>query len=185
MTIIDRTPPEPVETIASEPDAHGILVERAGRWLRNTKHCKCVRTEPKPWQCLEHPDAIGWLGNGQCIVIECKASLSDYQADNRKSWRNMSLGMGFLRYYMVGAELGDHLIALRSPGEYIDAGLLIMRGRCVKVEREAVPRQLRDFTAETIVLLSTVQGLAIKIDQLQFQCDIHEAMESEGKGGEE
>ena len=56
---------------------HAELVQRAGRWLRNTQKCKLVILEPKPWNCHEHVDAIGWTPFGDSIVVECKTSVAD------------------------------------------------------------------------------------------------------------
>ena len=121
---------------------HDELVERAGRWLRNTRQCKIVLLEAKPPSCDEHPDAIGWLSNGESLVVECKASLDDLRRDANKRWRRHNSGMGFCRYYMISDKLIEH--PLVPPGE----GLLVVRGRRVIVQVEASPRQDRDWTAE-------------------------------------
>jgi len=136
---------------------HADLVERAGRWLRNTRKCKLVILEPKPYNCHEHVDAIGWTPEGESIVVECKVSTADLCADSRKPWRRVSLGMGFRRYYLTPAHL---LINPDEPWEpdFLGMGLLEIRGRCVKVITEASPRQLHDFTAETNLLVAQICG---------------------------
>ena len=86
---------------------HEELVIRAGRWLLNTKKCKFVAINRKPQSTLEHPDAIGWLPNGESISVECKVGLGDLRADKYKPWRRQSKGMGFYRYYMVPETLEE------------------------------------------------------------------------------
>ncbi len=125
---------------------HDALVERAGRWLRNRRKCICVIVEPKPWACVEHPDAIGWLSTGESILVECKVSTNDLYSDYGKNWRTHCKGMGFWRYYLTPPGLVEH------PGELRGMGLLEMRGRIVKVVAEATPRQDRDWSEEVRLL---------------------------------
>ena len=98
------------------PWTHAELVERAGRWLRNSAHTKMDMGKPEVRRCGvvltdplgadEHPDAIGWFGGGISILIECKASRSDFLADKRKWTRRVceqngeKHGMGQYRFYM-------------------------------------------------------------------------------------
>ncbi len=129
---------------------HSDLVKRAGRWLRNTRKCKLVILEPKPRNCHEHVDAIGWTTFGDSIVVECKVS-RDFMADGRKLWRLTSVGMGVVRYYMC------------EPGvlAYVDlygSGLVEVHGGVVKVAQEATTRPLHDFIAETNLLVAHICG---------------------------
>ncbi len=90
--------PEPQEPY--EP-THGELVMRAARWLKNTRKCGVVFTEPRSFQA-EIPDAIGFMGPDDSIVVECKATRSDFQQDGKKHFRiNPEQGMGDRRYYMA------------------------------------------------------------------------------------
>lgn len=132
---------------------HDELAGRAGRWLRNTMRCKAVFVGAKPWACAEHADAIGWLPNGESIVVECKVSMADYKHDYRKQWRTTSTGMGFRKYYMVPEDWdgGDRW----RPAD--GCGLLVCKGRRVIVQREAPPRQERCWREEVALLLSNVQ----------------------------
>lgn len=136
---------------------HAELVERAGRWLRNTCRCKLVILEPKPWNCHEHVDAIGWTPEGESIVVECKVSLTDFKSDWNKPWRRNSIGMGFRRYYLTP----PYLLTRQNQTwktSTLGAGLLEVHGRCVKVVCEADYRQLHDFTAETNLLVAHICG---------------------------
>lgn len=78
---------------------HAELVEVAARWLRSQR-CKPVFTEINCWATSESPDAFGVNSKGS-IVVECKASVSDFYADRRKEFRlDPAKGMGRLRYYL-------------------------------------------------------------------------------------
>jgi hypothetical protein len=45
---------------------------------------------------------MGWKATGRSILIECKASLSDFRADRKKKPRiSKRTGIGELRYYMA------------------------------------------------------------------------------------
>ena len=136
---------------------HAELVIRAGRWLKNRMRCKLVILEPKPWNCHEHPDAIGWTPFGESIVVECKVSRTDFTADWRKDWRLTSIGMGVVKYYMTPPDLLSS--ALEGWRDYLHGcGLIEVHGRSVKVIKEPIPRQLHDFTAETNLLVAHICG---------------------------
>jgi len=51
----------------------------------------------------EIPDVLGYMsGKQKTILIECKTSYSDFMADQKKLFRNMSeYGMGDQRYYLA------------------------------------------------------------------------------------
>jgi len=73
------------------------LVAAAARWLG--KKCAVVVTDLVTY-AGETPDAIGWTSVNS-ILVECKASRSDFKADARKPFRVRGEGMGELRYYMT------------------------------------------------------------------------------------
>jgi len=80
---------------------HDELVKRAEKWLKNSKKCGVVMIE---WYGgpRETPDAIGWYGREEGILIECKSSYEDFKADSRKYFRKTpGRGMGKFRYYMA------------------------------------------------------------------------------------
>ena len=124
---------------------HGELVERAGRWLRNSAvipgfrlvhkrkvKCGVVLTEMVS-NAQETPDAIGWFSCGyHSILIECKTSRADFFADQKK-WRRShpALGVGCYRYYMTppGLIKKDEL-----PEKW---GLLETSGKVVRLRRIA------------------------------------------------
>lgn len=79
---------------------HQQLVKRAVSWLRNHEHCRVVFAEVHS-AAGEIADAIGWR-SGFSILIECKASRSDFLADSKKfSRRFAGEGVGDMRYYMA------------------------------------------------------------------------------------
>lgn len=83
-------------------DAHAKLVDKARDWLMGAGNCVVAATEVSTWVNMEIPDAIGFDYRGNCTIIECKASRSDFLADRKKKFRKMpQLGMGMNRYFMV------------------------------------------------------------------------------------
>ncbi|WP_114278887.1 hypothetical protein [Thioalbus denitrificans] len=80
---------------------HDELVIRAERWLRRQG---CGVTIRDPFRAYtangELPDAIGWR-DGLSILVECKVSRSDFQADKNKPFRMVPKnGMGDWRFYL-------------------------------------------------------------------------------------
>lgn len=66
---------------------HEKLCDRAVRWLRGTRRCNPVYSRNA--SCAEIPDAIGWSSSYYwygSTVIECKASVPDFYADQRKKF---------------------------------------------------------------------------------------------------
>lgn len=123
------------------PDAdamkHAELVGRAVRWLKGKKRCVLVLREFRSWS-REHPDAIGWRGDGRSILIECKASRGDFLRDRKKACRRgadvIELGVASQRYYMTG----PGLVAVEEvPAGW---GLLIVEGRSVVEAKRAIGR---------------------------------------------
>jgi hypothetical protein len=120
-----------------KPFTHKQLVRIAANWLKNTKKCHLVASEIIVPTISECPDAIGWLSRGWSILVECKASRSDFLADKKKPCRNELVGLGQQRYYLTPRNL------LR-PEEVPDRwGLLEVReylghrGHYVKVLKKA------------------------------------------------
>jgi len=82
---------------------HDELVSRATRWLLNSRRCGVVFEESGCRVVSEIPDAIGWTARGVCILVECKASVSDFYSDRAKPTRRVPecLGLGDERWYMT------------------------------------------------------------------------------------
>ena len=80
---------------------HEELVIRAERWLK-TMGCGVVLNDNfrAGTHSGEQPDAIGWR-DGLSLLVECKATRSDFLADRKKRFRaDPALGMGDWRFFM-------------------------------------------------------------------------------------
>lgn len=125
---------------------HDDLVERAAQWLANTRKCSPVFTEQMT--LAESPDAIGWTWHGS-ILIECKVSIEDFAADERKVFRvDGYLGVGRLRYYMVPVEMANSDAFLgrfdRSFGWRRQWGLLACHHETKRqIVREVLPTRVQ------------------------------------------
>lgn len=69
-------------------------------YLTRKMKCSVVLVEPANMQTREVPDVLGFLPNGDSILIEVKRSLQDFKSDAKKKHRQ-SIGMGFTRYYLT------------------------------------------------------------------------------------
>lgn len=106
---------------------HAELVQRAGRWLRNTERCTSLALELVT--CLrEVPDAFGWKNAGRTsVLVECKTSRDDLCADRRKpSRRHPEQQTGGFRWYLCEREVLDKAWI---PQEW---GLLWVCGKVVR-----------------------------------------------------
>lgn len=78
---------------------HDDLVKIAEKWLLNSKRCGFALTELAT-DAGETPDSIGFRG-GVSILVEAKASRSDFLSDKTKLFRrNPWAGMGAFRFYL-------------------------------------------------------------------------------------
>lgn len=100
MTTNDTNGNETGEMLPGLGYSHSDLVLRAEKWLK-AFGCKVVFREFVAYTPSgEIPDALGWKG-GFSILIECKATRSDFLSDKRKVFRqNPELGIGSTRFYM-------------------------------------------------------------------------------------
>lgn len=81
---------------------HADLVKRADKWLKFNQRCNVIFLEWYGGRQREIPDAIGFKKNSKSVLVECKASYSDFKADEEKYFRKrMAYGMGDFRYYMA------------------------------------------------------------------------------------
>lgn len=83
---------------------HKQLVNLAKLWLIQAKGCNPVFTEKGSAQNNEFPDAVGWASE-DCIIVECKTSITDFNADKKKDFRINNQGMGKYRYYLIPREI--------------------------------------------------------------------------------
>lgn len=103
------------------------------------------------------PDAIGWDSYGKSILIECKASRSDFRVDGCKPRSKVGEGMGSQRYYL--AERG--VIPTNEVPE--DWGLLETSrdGKYVECAVRAPSRELPavEQCNEKLILMSLIRRI--------------------------
>lgn len=139
---------------------HQKLVEKGRVWL--FRNCPIVLTEIH--SVSEAPDVLGFQ-NGISILIECKASISDYYSDGRKHFREYAeQGIGDYRYYLTP----KGLLAKTKLRE--GWGLLELSGNRVAKVKEANKFPIVNKWQEIALLQSAIrrigqtkpQGVSIK-----------------------
>ncbi len=86
---------------------HKKLVNLAIGYL-SAKQCNPVFSERGSARISEMPDVIGW--NSECIIIECKTTISDLKTDAKKPFRSNGKGMGNRRFYLFPCELYEYIL---------------------------------------------------------------------------
>lgn len=149
--------------MANEPAlGHKELVDRACQWLRSRAKCYVVLADDQNrGGSGECPDAIGWR-YGRSILVECKASLSDFQADRKKPWRQADhLGMGEQRWFMMPIGLATVAMSFMPP----KWGLLGVNGRRAEILVAAQPFDAYAKDMELLLSVSVLRAYqAQKID---------------------
>ena len=133
---------------------HDDLVELARRWLI-TRGCNVVITEMAS-NAGQEPDAIGWLGSGYSILIECKTSRADFFSDRNKGCNRADYSMGAYRFYLAPHGMID---VSDLPGGW---GLLAPRGRRVAKQAESNYFENYKEDRELNILLSAMRRLKFK-----------------------
>lgn len=78
---------------------HRELVDAAYKWVLDKCSCGVALKELRALTD-ETPDVIGFGSGGHSVLVECKVSRSDFNADGKKIFRkNPKLGMGTQRFY--------------------------------------------------------------------------------------
>jgi len=138
---------------------HDELVVAAKKWLLKRSGgraaCSIVITDMTS-SVSETPDAIGWYGRGNSVLVECKASLADFRADKHKYFRRVpSEGVGRQRYYFAPQGMIDRDALPESWGlvDVDDAGRTFTIRR--SGEFEASER------AEVAMLMSLLRRLKV------------------------
>jgi len=143
---------------------HADLVARAAHWLANTKRCSIVLVEAVAWSTSEQPDALGWDGRGNSLLVECKVSVADFVADRRKPFA--ANRMGSLRYYMTPP-------GLISVDDVPDGWGLLCAGKRVLVKREAVAATDTNLRGEVGHLVAELRRLLTGVrDPKTARCGI-------------
>lgn len=140
---------------------HDELIQVGIKWLKRpyrncdtSGHSACsVVLAELVTHAQEIPDVIGFAGH-KTIVLEAKASISDFRADAKKPWRQVDfMGMGALRYFICE----DGLIPLVEVPE--KWGLLYVLGNKVKVVKDAHVFDERQWRNEIMMLLSHIRRI--------------------------
>jgi hypothetical protein len=133
---------------------HKALVTRLAKWLKYTKRMTVVMAELHT-KNSETPDVMGWIGNANSILIECKASRQDFLADKNKFFRrHEEMGMGDVRYIAAPEGL---LVIQEIPEGW---GLLEVSENHV-IETIAPTLKKANKTNECVVLMSALRRLEI------------------------
>lgn len=139
---------------------HEILVGVARDFLWSQK-CVVVLTEAKTGNGAEIPDAIGWRSRQsprgvewECLLVECKASRSDFAADREKRER-IGKGMAGLRYYLTPSDL--HVEGCEIPQAW--GWLVLGPHNDLRVVKPATPVD-GDAAEERALLISACRHLA-------------------------
>lgn len=82
------------------PQTHSNIVDAAYNWIMHAGKCKFAFKEMHS-TTSEIPDILGFMDSGwSSVLIECKASRSDFLADKKKQFRiHPNDGMGKFRFY--------------------------------------------------------------------------------------
>jgi hypothetical protein len=138
---------------------HAQLVAKAIAWLRRYR-CGVVLSEQA---CVsgEMPDAIGWKGACHSVLVECKVTRGDFQADREKPCRQKpEKGVGSERFYLTPGGL------LRREELPPGWGLLeLRRGRVEMVHASAGNlRTATGFRYEMNLLLASLRRVEVRIE---------------------
>jgi hypothetical protein len=150
-------------------DTHSVLIDFARAWLWKQRCCLVITDMTHGGR--ETADAIGWSGRFS-ILIECKASRSDFLADAKKPFRREpDRGMGVQRYFCApkGMIRVDEL-----PESW---GLLELGASGLRMTRESGRFEAQDGSREEISLLlsairrigrSAPEGINVKFYTQEF-----------------
>jgi len=135
---------------------HSELIVASATWAEKRRYRVVLRDV----QCIivsEQPDVIGWKSHGSSLLIECKASRSDFLRDKKKSWRrHAEEGMGYERYYAVPTGVG--VIDLEDLSAEVGGwGVITIDPKHrVTVLKKSGPFTKRNDRAERALLVSAV-----------------------------
>ncbi|AUR95984.1 coil containing protein [Vibrio phage 1.215.B._10N.222.54.F7] len=178
---IKKEPRKPAPLPRPEPkDLHSKLCEIGRKWVLRAPSAKGGNmhlsfTEIGCNKTKEHPDVFGLHSSGETIILEAKASRSDFLADKKKSFRaNPDQGMGDFRYYISpkdvikesdldGTQWG---LIWVSPG----GNCKVLRGHCLhrsyhgREENDLKWRCKKNKEAENDLILSLLIRTGFNVD---------------------
>lgn len=109
----------------------------------------------------EMPDAIGWKKACHSVLVECKASRSDFLADRDKPFRQQpETGVGCERYYVAPRGL------IRIDELPVGWGLLEVCGREIERAKASAKNHRSEigFQNEMNLLLASLRRVEIRIE---------------------
>jgi len=139
---------------------HTELVNRAVKWLRNSLHCRVVLSELVAYtRSCETPDAIGWVFN-QAILVECKASRSDFYNDRKKRARHQPFpALGVWRFYFTPPDLLKPDEIIEGWGLYEVHGNRVIHKGGSKYRNAGKPCFESDRDSEVAMLVSALSRI--------------------------
>jgi len=135
---------------------HSDLVTAAGKLLRNKFHCRVVLSEHISLnRTCETPDSIGWVG-GKSILIECKTTIADFRADQKKFSRRSGIALGNWRFYLAPEGVLNTNEVPDGWGLYNIRGKRIYHAGGVEYANAASPPFESDLKSEVAMLVSAL-----------------------------
>jgi hypothetical protein len=138
---------------------HEKLVEIAVHWLRRYR-CGVILSE-QACTSGEVPDAIGWKKACHSVLVECKVSRADFQADREKPFRQKpETGVGCERFYLAPRRL------IRPEELPRGWGLIEVSGCQVEVVKASAKnlRAAAGFRCEMNLLLASLRRVEVRIE---------------------
>jgi hypothetical protein len=135
---------------------HSDLVVLGHHWLTSRGHTAFCEFST---YSNESPDVIGWKG-GLSILLECKASRSDFLSDGKKPARRRRFALGRRRYYLCPWGLIDQE---ELPDKW---GLLWAKAGRIYRRAEAMPFPEYDLMGELRFLNSMLRRADIRVGDM-------------------
>ncbi|AUR81135.1 hypothetical protein Ares1_0007 [Vibrio phage Ares1] len=161
-------------------DLHGKLCEIGRKWALRAPSSKggnmhLAFTEIGCNTTKEHPDVFALHSSGETIVLEAKASRSDFLADKRKAFRqDPDQGMGDFRYYICPKDVvkEEDLQGTQWGLIWVSPGGMctVKRGHCLnrsihkRVDNERRWRCTKNKQAENDLILSLLIRIGFSVD---------------------
>jgi len=142
---------------------HKDLVKIGKRWLKEIAKCDIVIAERSAPGSPEVPDVFGVKNSKHSFLLECKASRSDFRADDNKWFRHNDLGMGQTRYYLAP----KNIIPLEEVPE--SWGLLEVEGKKVVITKkiDMIVIDPNRCLAEFPILIAVIKKLQYQNTELR------------------
>lgn len=147
---------------------HKQLVYRISTWFKN-RHQSCIVMAEFVTAAQEIPDVLVMQSGAHSVLVECKASRSDFLSDKNKFFRRQEdYGVGDNRYYAAP-------VGMLKPDELpVGWGLLEVGERQIREVAEPKPKEANK-RRECIMLMSALRRLEISTAVFVRHEEIEEA----------